>query len=348
MTWLQIFGTPCHAWKVDFFTFITSPTAVYMCMDDNTSKQESLDVACVLVRTNSCTFLNEYFNGEGAASGEGAVLGNALMTVEKNLNLHSMRILESNENQQVLKALGPNAIMESNDNNHPNKAFENNITQHSLDVVGNINSVGLTKHFEKEYFHDQSNIPIQILVGPTFSPCHAGVSHLPNFVTSPDSKVGKTDALISAFSPALVVIELHSKPSSASVHGYASASVHGCAGASVLGCGGASVLGCVGSMPTPLASPNGSFTSDHFLATQPFFAPLLPKSKRHNDKTKASQVALVQVSDDGVCFSGGDVLCCPSISDSDILAGNNRFCHNNNNKLHIKFVTFRHNSVSLV
>ena len=57
-----IFGVPCHTWSSEFFAFITSLTADYIYMDDNTSKHVSMDVARVLVRTKSVSFLNEIFN----------------------------------------------------------------------------------------------------------------------------------------------------------------------------------------------------------------------------------------------------------------------------------------------
>ena len=64
VTWLRIFGIPCHAWTLEFFSFITLPTYEYMCMDDNTTKQISMDVAHILVRMKSCSILNEMFNVE--------------------------------------------------------------------------------------------------------------------------------------------------------------------------------------------------------------------------------------------------------------------------------------------
>lgn len=62
VTWLRIFGIPCHAYGPNFFEFISKPFGVYICSDGSTRMQSKLDVARILVRTKCSMTLNETFN----------------------------------------------------------------------------------------------------------------------------------------------------------------------------------------------------------------------------------------------------------------------------------------------
>ncbi|XP_058783008.1 uncharacterized protein LOC131657654 [Vicia villosa] len=62
VTWLRVYGLPCHAWQDKVFDFITTSVGVFICADDDTIKQRSFDVARILIRTKYCLVLNETYN----------------------------------------------------------------------------------------------------------------------------------------------------------------------------------------------------------------------------------------------------------------------------------------------
>ncbi|CAI8595929.1 unnamed protein product [Vicia faba] len=62
LTWLRVFGLPCHAWNPKVFDFMTKPLGHYVCSDEETSKHKNLDVARILIRIKYCLVLNETYN----------------------------------------------------------------------------------------------------------------------------------------------------------------------------------------------------------------------------------------------------------------------------------------------
>ncbi|XP_058758209.1 uncharacterized protein LOC131631431 [Vicia villosa] len=62
LTWLRIFGLPCHAWNPNVFEFMSKPIGVYVCSDTETTKQSNMDIARILVRTKFCMVLNETYS----------------------------------------------------------------------------------------------------------------------------------------------------------------------------------------------------------------------------------------------------------------------------------------------
>lgn len=62
VTWLRCYGIPCHVWCSEFFQFLVLPVGTYICMDDNTEKQNLFDVAKIMVSNKYNLVLNETFN----------------------------------------------------------------------------------------------------------------------------------------------------------------------------------------------------------------------------------------------------------------------------------------------
>lgn len=50
-TWLRCYGVPVHAWNLAFFSKLASQVGEFVCVDDNTERKRSLDVARILART---------------------------------------------------------------------------------------------------------------------------------------------------------------------------------------------------------------------------------------------------------------------------------------------------------
>lgn len=78
MTWLRVFGVPCHAWCLKLFEFITSSVGKYVFSYEETMKQTNMGVARILVMTKYCLVLNQTFN------------------VEVNENVYRIKIVEVN------------------------------------------------------------------------------------------------------------------------------------------------------------------------------------------------------------------------------------------------------------
>lgn len=59
VTWVRLFGLPCHVWSEKFFRFIFVPFGSFVRVDDITSKQVKMDVARFLIRTKCYSLINE-------------------------------------------------------------------------------------------------------------------------------------------------------------------------------------------------------------------------------------------------------------------------------------------------
>lgn len=64
LNWIRCYEVPCHTWPHKFFEFITFFMVVYVCLDEETSKQSKMDVVRILVRTKYILVLNETFKVE--------------------------------------------------------------------------------------------------------------------------------------------------------------------------------------------------------------------------------------------------------------------------------------------
>ncbi|KAI5411279.1 hypothetical protein KIW84_056397 [Lathyrus oleraceus] len=62
VTWLRVYGIPCHAENFDLFAFITKTVGLYICDDDCMSSQTKFDVESILVRTGCSLAINEIFS----------------------------------------------------------------------------------------------------------------------------------------------------------------------------------------------------------------------------------------------------------------------------------------------
>ncbi|XP_058775700.1 uncharacterized protein LOC131649953 [Vicia villosa] len=62
LTWIRVCGLPCHAWKKEFFEFISKTVGVFVCIDEETKNHTKLDVARFLIRTKYLMNLNESIN----------------------------------------------------------------------------------------------------------------------------------------------------------------------------------------------------------------------------------------------------------------------------------------------
>ncbi|CAI8610467.1 unnamed protein product [Vicia faba] len=62
LTWLRVFGLPCHAWHAKVFDFMSKSVGVFICVDEETTKHKTMDVARILIRTKYCMVLNETYN----------------------------------------------------------------------------------------------------------------------------------------------------------------------------------------------------------------------------------------------------------------------------------------------
>lgn len=56
------FWSSMSCMELKFFEFITKPIGIYMCSDDDTREQTTMDVARILLRTKFSLVLNEAFN----------------------------------------------------------------------------------------------------------------------------------------------------------------------------------------------------------------------------------------------------------------------------------------------
>lgn len=59
LTWMRCYVLPCHAWKKEFFEFISKTVGVYVCSDEETEENTKLDVVRFLIRTKYLINLNE-------------------------------------------------------------------------------------------------------------------------------------------------------------------------------------------------------------------------------------------------------------------------------------------------
>lgn len=49
LTWLRVFGLPCHAWNSKVFDFMMKPVGCFVCTDQQTTKQSNMDIARILI-----------------------------------------------------------------------------------------------------------------------------------------------------------------------------------------------------------------------------------------------------------------------------------------------------------
>lgn len=62
VSWLRCYGIPVHAWNSLFFSKLTACVGEFVCADENTEKRRSLDVARLMVRTQSAELINRVIN----------------------------------------------------------------------------------------------------------------------------------------------------------------------------------------------------------------------------------------------------------------------------------------------
>lgn len=62
LTWLRVYGLPCHAWNPKVFDFMSKPVGHFVCADKDTTKLKCLDVAIIIMSTKYCLVLNETYN----------------------------------------------------------------------------------------------------------------------------------------------------------------------------------------------------------------------------------------------------------------------------------------------
>lgn len=62
LTWLRVYGLPCHAWNPKVFYFMKIPVEHFVCSDEETSKHKSLSLARILIRTKYYLVLNQTYN----------------------------------------------------------------------------------------------------------------------------------------------------------------------------------------------------------------------------------------------------------------------------------------------
>ncbi|GAU48536.1 hypothetical protein TSUD_282880 [Trifolium subterraneum] len=62
LVWLRVYGIPVHAWNDNFFTLISQQFGIFLNADDTTSKNLTMDVARILIRTSSLKAVDEFLN----------------------------------------------------------------------------------------------------------------------------------------------------------------------------------------------------------------------------------------------------------------------------------------------
>lgn len=62
LTWLRVYGIPCHAWSPEVFDFISKPVGTYVCSDGDTNKHTKMNVARILIIIKYSFVLNETYN----------------------------------------------------------------------------------------------------------------------------------------------------------------------------------------------------------------------------------------------------------------------------------------------
>lgn len=50
VVWIRVFGVPLHAWDADFFVALVKVFGTFVCIDENTSNRESLDIARIMLK----------------------------------------------------------------------------------------------------------------------------------------------------------------------------------------------------------------------------------------------------------------------------------------------------------
>ncbi|KAI5413648.1 hypothetical protein KIW84_057994 [Lathyrus oleraceus] len=60
-SWIRCFGIPCHAWNTDLFQFLAKMVGSFICANENTMKNECMDVARFLVKMSCAIVTNETF-----------------------------------------------------------------------------------------------------------------------------------------------------------------------------------------------------------------------------------------------------------------------------------------------
>lgn len=58
-SWIRCFGIPCHAWNTDLFQFLAKMVGSFICVNENTMKNECIDVAILLVKMSCVIVINE-------------------------------------------------------------------------------------------------------------------------------------------------------------------------------------------------------------------------------------------------------------------------------------------------
>lgn len=61
VTWVKLFGLPCHMWNDELFKFISNPFGTFIRVNDITLCQAKIDVARFLIRTSCLTLIGETF-----------------------------------------------------------------------------------------------------------------------------------------------------------------------------------------------------------------------------------------------------------------------------------------------
>ncbi|XP_058758617.1 uncharacterized protein LOC131631862 [Vicia villosa] len=59
VTWLRVYGIPCHAWSFSFFEMLANRFGSYVCSDENTLNGSNMDIARFMIRTSGTSVLNE-------------------------------------------------------------------------------------------------------------------------------------------------------------------------------------------------------------------------------------------------------------------------------------------------
>ncbi|MCH95181.1 DUF4283 domain protein, partial [Trifolium medium] len=62
IVWLRVFGIPAHAWNDNFFALVSKPWGFFMNTDDATSKNLTMDVARILIRTSCQKVVDEFID----------------------------------------------------------------------------------------------------------------------------------------------------------------------------------------------------------------------------------------------------------------------------------------------
>lgn len=62
ITWLRIYGVPCHACNVDFLEFIVKPVGVFMCVEYDVREKAKMDADRIMVRTRRSMVLINILN----------------------------------------------------------------------------------------------------------------------------------------------------------------------------------------------------------------------------------------------------------------------------------------------